>query len=352
MVIVIAIALLLGACNKEKEEVQEPASETEEQTVEISELEEAEAEEVLQTYADTYQKVIENVEDDGELVDFDSVADLKEEFVTIMSEELADDIIATFFKENEEGLIYTDTSETPVWLDDKEAYQFEKVEDDLYEVEQEQADHEIIVTYSISWDEEKWIVSDVEIEEIPAEESNDSNNDSDAETDPNGQEDNAAADDSTDEEETNGDANPTTDENAINDNDAKTADEQEDNRTSADSENEASEQKQDGSSSDGNGDTTGSDASGEDQDSDLMEDDGENPEDATAPMSESKAESIVKQHLNITDGDFHVVTDHQDENGNYVIQVFEIIEQGDSSHTSTYGWFIVNKDTGNVEQMQ
>ncbi|GGP16483.1 hypothetical protein [Oceanobacillus neutriphilus] len=341
MVLAIAMVLLLGACNKDKEEEQDPAPEPEEQTVEIPELEEEEAEEVLQTYEEAYQNVVENAEEDGELTDFDSIEELHQEFLNIMSEELADDFIDTYFEENEESLIYIDNSEEPVWFDKEEAYEFEKVEDDSYEVKQEQEENKVIVTYSISWDDEKWIVSAVETEEIPSEESDASNDESESDTDVNQseQEDNEAVNEET---------NDTTEEDESNDSTGSTAEEAEDNQVDSDSEGNNSNQ----GDSDGNGTSNDTDASEDDQNSAPAEDDGENAEEAAGSISESEAENLVKEYLSITDDDLNVVTDHQDENGNYVVQVYSVVGEGDSSHTSTYGWFIVNKETGEVEQMQ
>ncbi|MCT1905378.1 hypothetical protein [Oceanobacillus sojae] len=341
MVIAIAMALLLGACNKDKEEEQEPAPEPEEQTEEIPELEEAEAEEVLQTYEETYQNIVENAEEDGELADFDSLEDVQQEFLSIMSEELADDVIDTYFEENEEGLIYIDTSEAPVWFDEEEAYEFEKVEDNLYEVEQEQEENQVVVTYSIFWDEEKWIVSAVETEEIPSEESDASNDESGSDTDVNQSE-------QEDNEATNGDTDEATDEDESIDSAGNTVEEEKDNQVGSDSEETNSSQ----GDSDSKGTSNDTDASEDDQNSDSAEDDGENTEEASGSISESEAENIVKAYLSIDDNDLNVVTDHQDENGNYVVQVYSVVGEGDSSHTSTFGWFIVNKETGAVEQMQ
>ncbi|MEK4300588.1 hypothetical protein MKY30_14520 [Oceanobacillus sp. FSL W8-0428] len=340
MVLAIAMVLLLGACSKDKEEEQEPALEPEEQTEEIPELEEEEAKEVLQTYEEIYQNVVENAEEDGELADFDSIDELHEKFLNAMSEELADDLIDTYFEEDEEGLIYIDTSEAPVWFDEEEAYEFEKVEDDLYEIEQEQEENQVIVTYSISWDEEKWIVSDVETEEIPSEESDISNDGSESDMDDSQseQEDNEAANEGT----------GVTEENESNDSAGNTMEEEEENQAGSDSEENNSNQ----GDSDGSGTSNDTDTSEDDQNSDLAEDDGGNTEETAGSISESEAESIVKEYLSIVDDELNVVTDHQDENGNYVVQVYSVVGEGDSSHTSTYGWFIVNKETGAVEQMQ
>ncbi len=358
MVMAITIVLLLAACSNDDEEVEEPAPEPDEQTEEIPELEEEEAEEVLQTYEETYQNVTENAEEDGEVTGFDSLEELQQEFLTIVSEELAEDITDTYFEENEEGSIYINTSEEPAWFDEEETYELEKVEDGLYEVEQEQMDHMLLATYSILWDEEKWIVSDAATEEIPVEEDNafDNEAEADSDTDQSGQEDstdNQSADEGTNEltneetaDETNGETLP--------ENDTSGREDIEGDQTSPDSEvNDNTDQNEadSGSTEADTSDDTDSDNSEDNQNSDSVENEEENGEQPAGEIDESAAESIVKAYLDMDNEDLHYVTDHQDENGNFVVQVYSIVGQGESSQTSTYGWFIVNKDTGEVEPM-
>lgn len=44
--------------------------------------------------------------------------------------------------------------------------------------------------------------------------------------------------------------------------------------------------------------------------------------------------------------------DGVDDQGNYRIQVFEVVVHGeDESHTATYGWYLVNPETGEITDM-
>jgi len=348
-----AIVLLLGACsNNNEEEAQEPAPEPDEQTEEIPELEEEEAEEVLQAYEEAYQNVIENAAEDGEVTDFDSLEELQEEFLTFMSEDLAADTADTYFEENEEGSIYIIASEEPVWFDEEETYELKKAEDNLYEVEQEQADNMLIVTYSIFWDEEKWIVSDVETEDIPVEENDGDTSNREADMNQNEQENNT--DNETADQEADGAAeetNESTDEDTANN--GANATEEENDQVSPDSEeNNPGEGDTDTSDRD-TSDDTDMDNSESNQNPESEENEEENTDENASSIDAAAAEKLVKEHLNMVDDSLEVVTSHQDEEGNYVVQVYELVDQDDDlAHTATYGWYTVDKTTREVKETE
>lgn len=351
-----AVVLLLGACSNDEEEAQEPAPEPDEQTEEIPELEEEEAEEILQTYKETFQNVIENAAEDGEVTDFDSLEELQEEFLTIMSEDLAAEMADTYFEENEEGSVYIAASEEePVWLEEEEAYELEKVEDDLYELEQEQKDNKLVVTYSISWDEEKWIVQWTDAymkDETFTEENDRDTSDREADTNQNEQEnntDNETADQESDKAAE--EANESTDEDTAN-NEANAAAEEND-QISPDREESGSGQNDTGSRDRDTSDDTDMDNSGSNQNPESEDDEEENTDENTSSIDAAAAEKLVKEYLNMVDDSLEVVTSHQDENGNYVVQVYELVDQDDGlAHTATYGWYTVDKTTGEVEETE
>ncbi|USG65502.1 copper amine oxidase N-terminal domain-containing protein [Brevibacillus ruminantium] len=58
------------------------------------------------------------------------------------------------------------------------------------------------------------------------------------------------------------------------------------------------------------------------------------------------AGSLTPQHI--------VEYDHDDEKGHYVIQVYQTVVnnfQSGDSYTSTYGWFVVNPNTGEIRSL-
>ncbi|MBM7542663.1 hypothetical protein [Amphibacillus cookii] len=63
---------------------------------------------------------------------------------------------------------------------------------------------------------------------------------------------------------------------------------------------------------------------------------------------------LVQEYLN-DEGvniDMNYVYDGDDEQGHYRVQVFEVIGDGDGeSHTATYGWYIVDPETGEVTDL-
>jgi len=72
-------------------------------------------------------------------------------------------------------------------------------------------------------------------------------------------------------------------------------------------------------------------------------------EEATKTLTQEQAVDLVKKHLNITsEQNVKVVYDHDADNGDYVIHVYEFVVDNPSTgegHTATWGWYGVNKQT-------
>ncbi|BCD00026.1 hypothetical protein BC30048_2928 [Bacillus cereus] len=67
----------------------------------------------------------------------------------------------------------------------------------------------------------------------------------------------------------------------------------------------------------------------------------------TGTITASKAEDLVRTQYNFPIS-LYVKYDHDDENGNYVIRVFE----NHPDHIATVGWYVVNPKTKKVNKMQ
>ena len=68
-------------------------------------------------------------------------------------------------------------------------------------------------------------------------------------------------------------------------------------------------------------------------------------------INKADAESLVREHLGLGDNHFlHVEVDHEERN-KYVVHVYEIVKHEDISHTATYDWYYVYKDSGKIEDM-
>ncbi|MFZ7942325.1 MULTISPECIES: tetratricopeptide repeat protein [Bacillaceae] len=72
-------------------------------------------------------------------------------------------------------------------------------------------------------------------------------------------------------------------------------------------------------------------------------------EEANKSFTHEQAVDLVKKHLNITaEKNVKVVYDHDAENGDYIIHVYEFVVDNPSTgegHTATWGWYGVNKQT-------
>lgn len=70
-----------------------------------------------------------------------------------------------------------------------------------------------------------------------------------------------------------------------------------------------------------------------------------------APLTKKEAEALVRKHLELENRpEIHIQYDH-DEQGRYVIQVYEAVGQGETSHTATLGWYYVDPKTREIESM-
>lgn len=270
----ILLSLLFVACTQNDTDVDETAEDdsveatnNEESTEEATlELDKEQAKEVLAEYEKTFMSVIENIEDDGSLSDFHSKAELKEDFMNIMTEELADAFVTHYFDEDNDRL-YVIPTEMPEWLDQEKDFTLEQVDELEYEVTQEQSNDligKVRMIYVITSSDDAWIVQEVRSEAMN-EETNDS---------------------------------------------------------------------------------------GQDEESSSANNTNSNETESTE-ITDSIAEDLVRDHLQITENsDIQVVADHTNDNNDFVVQVYELVSNGETSHTATLGWYIVNKDNGTVEEMQ
>ena len=85
--------------------------------------------------------------------------------------------------------------------------------------------------------------------------------------------------------------------------------------------------------------------------SDMRSNQGEIENETTISINKADAESLVREHLGLGDNGFlHVEVDHEEGN-KYVVHVYEVVNHEEFSHTATYGWYYVDKDSGKIEDM-
>ncbi len=69
---------------------------------------------------------------------------------------------------------------------------------------------------------------------------------------------------------------------------------------------------------------------------------------SSGEITKANAEKIIRQGIGVHD-EVNVKVDHEDGDF-YIIQVFEVVGEGEGSHTATWGWYKVNKKTGAWEE--
>ncbi|GAB2540539.1 hypothetical protein [Gracilibacillus alcaliphilus] len=342
----IFLSMLLIACSKdeETEKVEQPEEETEEIV-----LTEEEAIAVLEEYQVIFSNIVDHAADDGELQQYGSIDEVKAELLTIMTEDFADATLGQYFEEKNE-IIYLIETEEPIWFDEEEAYELEQTDDQAYEISQEQLnaqDQLVHTTYVISWDDEKWRLNDLLQEEVELEEENGAPEVANPEEEP-------SQDSSVDnnDDSNNDDNNTSSDGTAESDNENNSNSDDSSNTNAGNNEASTNNPEEPNNTDDGANQDSDTPAGNEDNNGDAEDNPTDSSGNSDASISEGDAVELVKQHLSITDDStFNVVVDHLDENGNYVVQVFEVMENEGVGHTATFGWYIVNKNDGSIAEM-
>lgn len=71
--------------------------------------------------------------------------------------------------------------------------------------------------------------------------------------------------------------------------------------------------------------------------------------DAAAIDVVRKRTEVFKYELELSKAGVAASFRAEDRGEEWAVQVFEVVNQGDSSHTATLNWYIINKRTGNIE---
>ncbi|WP_112179425.1 hypothetical protein [Paraliobacillus zengyii] len=124
----------------------------------------------------------------------------------------------------------------------------------------------------------------------------------------------------------------------------ETIEQENEDMSESDSTNETEEQASEGN------DTTEESVNEENESDTASEEESTSNEETVDGVTEGEAEEIVRNEAEGIE-DLIVAVDHLNEEGNYVVHVYEIVENDGSSHTATYGWYIVNAIDGTVENM-
>jgi tetratricopeptide (TPR) repeat protein len=90
----------------------------------------------------------------------------------------------------------------------------------------------------------------------------------------------------------------------------------------------------------------------EEENKQKVEEEKNTQEETSKPLTHEQAEELVRKHLNLqSDPTIHVKYDHDAQNGDYIVQVYEVVVDDPKTgqgHTATWGWYGVNKTTKTV----
>lgn len=149
---------------------QEEETPTEEQNdkTEISNFTEETALNAMQKYKQAFVTLIDSTDQDGLLSEFESINEVRNHFEEVMSADLAGWMTDAYIEERD-GQIYLIAKDSPTWLAKDEDFQTEEVAEEHYKIIQEQ-ENELIghveMTYHAKWSEDKWIISEIETDQL------------------------------------------------------------------------------------------------------------------------------------------------------------------------------------------
>lgn len=101
-----------------------------------------------------------------------------------------------------------------------------------------------------------------------------------------------------------------------------------------------------------NSEEDSTEANSDESEEDKASNDPSDTPDQNKQLTESQAVAKVRAKLKNEIGNETIVeVDHTDEDGNYVVHVYDIVENNGSSHTATRGWYTVNPTTEVIESL-
>ncbi|MRG87806.1 hypothetical protein [Salinibacillus xinjiangensis] len=138
--------------------------ETQEQTPE--ELDKQSALEVMETFKTTFVRMYSSSDENLKIPEAQSIEDIKEEFRTIMSDELAEWYAESYYRE-ENGEVFVVAMDGPTWLEADIPYDLEKISETKFKINQERDNEQLghrIMSYVLIYEEGHWKVDDIETE--------------------------------------------------------------------------------------------------------------------------------------------------------------------------------------------
>ncbi|MYL34834.1 hypothetical protein GLW05_14665 [Pontibacillus yanchengensis] len=141
-------------------------------------LDKGRAQVILEDYEKAFKMVINNINDQQKLKEYSTKQELQDHFEHFMSTDRANSFVNTYFRVEEDGL-YVKAMGGPTFLLEDEAFSFEKVSNQQYQVIQERYNQQMGPTnvrniFTLVKQDGIWIVEQVEQEEISGDNENSS----------------------------------------------------------------------------------------------------------------------------------------------------------------------------------
>ena len=119
---------------------------------------------VMDRYNQTFNTLIDEAEKDGLLANYNTKKEVVQHFENAMTTEYAEEIVDSYFEERTDGIFLIPTDTLKLFVEE-DAFDINQINKENYEIIQERSNElmaDIIITFSVTWSDGKWIVSLVE----------------------------------------------------------------------------------------------------------------------------------------------------------------------------------------------
>ncbi|RSL30573.1 hypothetical protein D7Z54_25410 [Salibacterium salarium] len=146
-------------------ENNEQPMEESQQDDEVPAFTEERAVQVMNAYEESFVSLIDEANQNNQKINsYQSIDEVKQHFINVMSDELATWMTGSYFREEDDG-VYVIPKDGPTWFQEDQSFELEEVSEEHFKIVQER-NNELLghreMIYHATYREEQWILDDIE----------------------------------------------------------------------------------------------------------------------------------------------------------------------------------------------
>ena len=168
---ILGIGMLNNSPNATREKnpvdnINEPHLPTDQSTHEITPFTKEIALQVMQSYKNIFHSI--KTDESGKIIHYQLKTEIEDHFSKVMSADYAAWLIEAYIEEKDNALFLRGLDD-PIWLDENIEFKIEEISNEHYKIIQghnTSLKDDVEMVYLVVWQESKWILSDVEINNL------------------------------------------------------------------------------------------------------------------------------------------------------------------------------------------